>query len=165
MNVKRLVAGAVLVVALGIVAVAQRGGADSPVIGVWRLSEVTLTGPNARTLKNPQPGLVIFTPRYYSRNEVTSDAPRPEIPLQNPTDKQRADAFSPFTANAGTYTITGDEIRYDVITAKHPTAMKNGNVAVDTFRMEGKNTLWLTVKVGPLGSVANPATIKLTRVE
>ena len=79
MTMKRLVTAAVLVVVLGMVAIAQRGSADSPVVGVWRVSEGTFTGPNARTVKNPQPGIVIFTPRYYSINAVTSDTPRPEM--------------------------------------------------------------------------------------
>jgi len=164
-TMKRLVTAAVLVVVLGMVAIAQRGSADSPVVGVWRVSEGTFTGPNARTVKNPQPGIVIFTPRYYSINAVTSDTPRPEMPVQNPTDKQRADAFSSFTANAGTYSIKGNEIRYAIITAKNPRVMKPGNFAVDTFRMEGKNTLWLTDKADERGPVANPSTAKLTRVE
>jgi Lipocalin-like domain len=144
---KHLLTASIVVVLVGVaqfVGIAQSGSAKSPVIGVWRLSEATITGPNARTITSPQPSVIIFTPRYYSIEFVTSDAPRPELPQQGATDKQRADAFGPFTANAGTYAIKGDEVTYNITTAKNPRVMNNGNFQVDTFRMEGNNTLWLT---------------------
>jgi hypothetical protein len=96
---------------------------------------------------------------------VTADAPRPELPLQGATDKQRADAFGPFTANAGTYAIKGNELTRTIVTAKNPRVMNNGNFEVSTFRMEGKNTLWLISKADGSGPVANPTTVKLTRLE
>jgi hypothetical protein len=164
---KRLLTAAILVVVLGgitqMVGIAQ--GVKSPVIGVWRTSEVTRTGPNAGTNASPQPGLTIFTSRYYSIDSVTSDAPRPDLPQQGATDKQRADAWGPFTANAGTYAIKGNELTNTVITAKNPNVMKSGGWQAFTFRMDGKNTLWLTQKANQDGPVANPTTFKLTRVE
>ena len=166
---KRLLTAAILVVVLGsiaqMVSVAQSGSASSPVIGVWRVSEVTFTGPNARTVKNPQPGIVIFTPRYYSIESVNTEAPRPELPLEGATDKQRADAFGPFTGNAGTYAVKGNELTRTIMVAKNPRAMNNGNFNVETFKMEGKNTLWLTDKADSRGPAANPTTVKLTRLE
>jgi hypothetical protein len=164
---KRLLTSAIVVVLVGIAqvaGVAQSRGAKSPVVGVWRLSEVTETGANARTITTPQPGLIIFTPRYYSIELVTSDAPRPELPQQGATDKQRADAFGPFTANAGTYDIKGNELMTTIMTAKNPNAMKSGSQTF-TFKMDGKNTLLLTQTRGLNGPVANPATVKFTRVE
>ncbi len=165
--IKHLAAAATLVVLLGGVARigAQSGSANSPVVGVWRVSELAATGPNASTIKNPQPGLVIFTQRHYSIDMVISDGPRVEVPTQGATDKQRADAFGPFTGNAGTYTIKGNELTNNIITAKNPATMSNGSFQVYTFKTEGKNTLWLTSKANRAGPVANPGTIKLTRVE
>jgi hypothetical protein len=95
---------------------------------------------------------------------VTSDTPRPELPLQA-TDKQVADAYRPFTANAGTYEIKGDELTYKIIVGKSPETMHEGNFRVVTFRMEGKDTLWLTQKATPAGALTNPTTVKLTRLE
>ena len=164
---KRLLATAIVVVLVGIaqvVGTAQSGSAKSPVIGVWRVSELTITGPNARTNTSPQPSLFIFTPRYYSIEEVTSDAPRPELPQQGATDKERADAFGPFTANAGTYDIKGNELMATIVTAKNPNAMRNTS-QVFTFKMDGKNTLLLTQTSGLNGPFPNPVTRKLTRVE
>ena len=165
--IKRLARAATLVVLLGGVTRigAQAAAANSPVVGVWRVAEIAVTGPNASTIKTPQPGLVIFTQRHYSIDMVTSDAPRPELPAQGPTDKQIADAFGPFTGNAGTYAIKGTELTRTPVAAKSPNAMSSGVFQVDTIKMEGKDTLWLTPKANRAGPVANPTTLKLTRVE
>jgi hypothetical protein len=47
-----------------IVGLAQRGSSNSSVIGVWRVSEETTTGPNGQRNTNPQPSVRIFTQRY-----------------------------------------------------------------------------------------------------
>jgi hypothetical protein len=68
-STKRLLAAGLLGVLIGItqiVGFAQRGGSNSAVIGVWRVSEETTTGPNGRKNTNPQPSVRIFTQRYYS---------------------------------------------------------------------------------------------------
>ena len=165
----RHLSAAIFIVVLGAIAqtdgIAQSGNANAPVIGVWRVSEITRTGPNAGTVKNPQPGIVIFTARHYSIDMVTSDAPRPELPAQGATDKQVADAFGPFTGNAGTYAIKGNELTRTPVAAKSPNAMSSGIFQVETIKMEGKDTLWLTPKANRAGPVANPTTLKLTRVE
>src|SRR5215467_2745870 len=99
MSAKRLLVAGVVIAIAEIVGHAQRGNSNSGIIGVWRVSEIT--GPNHKTLTTPQPGIVIFTPRYYSLNLVTSDGPRPELPPRDKaTDKQIAEAFGPFAANA-----------------------------------------------------------------
>ena len=165
---KRLLSATTLVVVLGGLtrtSVAQSGSASAPVVGVWKVSEITTTGPNAAAIKSPQPGLVIYTGRHYSIDMVTSEAPRADVPAQGATDKQRADAFGPFTANAGTYSVNGVEVTHNIVTAKNPGTMSSGSFQVYTFRMEGKNTLWLTTKANRTGPVTNPTTLKLTRVE
>lgn len=160
-----LIAGVVIGMT-GIVGHAQLGNSNSSVIGVWRVTEITFKGPNERTVTQPQPGIVIVTPRYYSRNIVTSDAPRPELPSPDKlTDKQIADAFGPFIANAGTYEIRGDELTTKRITAKNPAEMRDGNFLTFTFRLEGRDTLWLTSKMDENGPLANPTAVKLNRLE
>jgi hypothetical protein len=139
---------------------------QSPVIGVWQVAEVTTTGPNGRTVTNPQPGLFIFTAGHYAQERVTADTPRAELPpADQRTDKQVADAFGPFAANAGTYEIKDNEITIRRAVAKDPTAMKAGNLQILTFRTESKDALWLTTKANQTGPVQNPTTIKLTRIE
>jgi hypothetical protein len=166
MSARRLLIAGVLIGVAEIVGHAQRGNSNSGVIGVWRVSEIAFIGPNDRTLTTPQPGIVILTPRYYSRNLVTSDGPRPVLPPPDKvTDKQIADAFGPFIANAGTYEIRGNELTTTRITAKNPAEMRAGNFLTFTFRLVGRDTLWLTSKRDENGPLANPTAVKLTRLE
>jgi hypothetical protein len=157
-------------VALGLVVVfagttlAQGASSTPTVVGVWRVSEVTYTGPNARTVTNPQPGIQIFTHRYYSVSRVTSDAPRPDLPAQGATDKQIAEAFAGFIGQSGTYEIKGNELTTRPIVAKGPPTMRPGTFFTNTFKLEG-DTLWLVSKSDTSGPVANPTTTKLTRLE
>ena len=68
---------------------------------------------------------------------MTSDSPRAELPpAAQRTDKQVIDAFVPFNANE-----------------------------IDTFRIEGKNALWLTPKETADGQPPNPTTVNLKRIE
>ena len=166
MSAKRLLIAGILIGITEIIGHAQRGNSSSNIIGVWRVSEITFIGPTNRTLTTPQPGIVIFTPRYYSRNLVTSDGPRPELPpLDEAADKQIADAYRPFIANAGTYEIRGNELTTKRVAAKNPAEMRAGNFLTFTFRLEGRDTLWMTSKTDENGSLANPTTVKLTRLE
>lgn len=96
MSAKRLLVAGVLIGIAQIVGHAQRGNSNSGIIGVWRVSEIAFIEENKRTVTKPQPGIIIFTPRYYSRNLVTSDEQRAELPPPDKrTDKQIADAFGP----------------------------------------------------------------------
>jgi hypothetical protein len=166
MSAKRLLVAGVLVSVAGIAGHAQHGTSNAGIIGVWRVSKMTFRGPNERTVTQPQPGIVIFTPHYYSRNLVTSDAARPEVPPPaTRTDKQIADAYGPFIANAGTYDIKGSELTTKRVSAKNPAEMRAGNFLTFAFRLDGRDTLWLTSKADENGPVANPTTVKLTRLE
>ena len=159
---RRFSAAVVLVALSGIVTIAQRGSAPS-IVGVWRVSEVTYTGPNARTVKSPQPGVRIFTQRHYGISQVNGDNPRAELPPKA-SDRQLVDAFNAFIGQSGTYEIRGDEITRRPIAALNPNAMRSVSLFVDTFKLEG-NTLWLTTKATSDGPVANPTTARLTRIE
>ncbi|MGE3508093.1 MAG: hypothetical protein AB7N65_04340 [Vicinamibacterales bacterium] len=134
------------------------------IVGVWRVAERTVVGPGAKPITSVQPGIRIFTQRHYSFTDDTSDTPRPELPA-NPTDKQRSDVFTPFTAQAGTYEIKGNEITFRRLAAKSPVNVRPGSFGISTFRFEGSGTLWLTTKANQSGPVASPVTIKLTRIE
>jgi hypothetical protein len=158
-----VLAGALLVI-LGGTALAPRAPSDASVIGVWLVAERTVTGPNARIVTTPQPGVYIFTKSYYSIDQVISDAPRPELPSRGATTAQFVDACRLFKGKAGTYEIKGNEIIYKTKVAKSPNVMRDGNSAIDTFRIEGKDTLWLIEKSNPEPGI-RLETIKLTRVE
>jgi hypothetical protein len=165
----RLVAAGLACVLVGMiqaVTLAQRGNANSGIVGVWHASEIISTGPGAKKVTNPQPSVWIFTQRHFSIDAVTSDAPRPELPPQDKrTEKQVADAYGPFTGRAGTYEVKGSELTTKHVVAKNPARMKAGAFTTYTVRFEGKDTLWLAEKATDSGPVANPDTFKLTRLE
>jgi hypothetical protein len=169
LRVSKRAAVAAIVVAGALIGVGRaagfaQGGSPSDIVGVWRISEVTM--PNGRKVTDPQPSLGIFTKRHYSAIAVTSDAPRPELPEgAQQTDKQAADAFAAFRAQAGTYEVKGNEITYKILVAKNPSTMKAGSFVIDSFRVEGKDTLFFTRKATDAGPARSATTWKLTRLE
>jgi len=95
---------------------------------------------------------------------ISSDKPRPDLPLQNPTDAQKIAAFEPFSANSGTYEIKGTILTTHPMVAKNPTVMKPGAFVTYDFKIQG-NTLLLTPKESNTVPGSNPPTFKLIRLE
>ncbi len=161
---KRILGIVICISVLIALATAPIAGAQSKLEGVWKMMEVTTSGPNARTFTDLQPGLYIFTKKHYSIMYVSSDKPRPELPEQNATDAQKASAWGPFTANSGTYEIKGTTLTLRPIVAKNPNYMTPGKFGVFEFKLDS-NTLLLTQKATNNGPVSNPAQVKLLRIE
>jgi hypothetical protein len=133
--------------------------------GVWKVAEFSTSVSNAsRITTTAQPGIFIFTKKNYSIMFISSDKPRPEVPLQNPTSAQKIAAWEPFSANSGTYEIEGTTLRTHPVVAKNPTVMKPGAFVTYDFKIEG-NTLLLTPKESNTVPGANPPTFKLVRLE
>ena len=133
--------------------------------GVWRTLEVTVPGPVARTFI-PGATLAVFHGRHYSRVEIHSEQPRPLLadPATASADQLRA-VWGPFVGEAGTFELSGnDVITMRATVAKNPAAMAPGATSVYTYRREG-DVLTLTQLRTHAGPVANPITVKLTRVE
>ena len=59
---------------------------QTPLTGTWSVTEIRITGPNARTITHPQPGLLIFTGNHYSLMIIESDQARE---LRSRVRKQR----------------------------------------------------------------------------
>jgi hypothetical protein len=137
-----------------------------PLEGVWRVSEVTTTGPNATTNASPQPGFYIFTERHYSIVTVNSPTPRPSLPqdTNTATAAQLNAVYGGFTGQTGTYEISGSTLTTRPFAAMNPAVMAAGNFATRSFNVEG-DTLTLTLTANTNGPAANPTTTKLTRVE
>jgi hypothetical protein len=133
--------------------------------GVWRGVEVTLTGANARTLRNLQPRLLIFMQRHYSRIDVTSEQPRvaPADFATATADELRA-VWSPFTANAGTYEVAAGMLTILPTVAKNPGVMAPGVFSEFSYRIQG-DTLWLTSRRDQTGSIADPTSYRYVRIE
>ena len=156
---------ALAAVSLAGLAAATRSGPAS-VQGVWRTSEVTLTGPGARTFRQEEPNLGILTPKHYSRVEWHAGGPRPTVrDAATATAEELRAAWGPFYADAGTYELShGNVLTMHSVQSKNPAAMATGSFTTYTFKLEG-DTLWLTQQRDLRGPVANPATFKLIRVE
>ncbi len=139
--------------------------AQSPLQGVWRITEVVLSAPASRTIPNPQPNLLIITGKHYSRTELHSDAPRPllESSATASADQLRA-VWGPFMAEAGKYDVNGQTITLHPEVAKNPAAMSSGAYSSATFKVAG-DTLWITTTRDQNGPVAQPVRARFVRVE
>jgi hypothetical protein len=130
--------------------------------GVWKIAEVTTTGADARTITKPAPSQIMVSRKHYSMIYVSADN-RPMVPQQNATDAQKVAAWTPFTANAGTYELKGTTLTL------HPVVAKSPNIKPDSFSTWelkiGENTLTITQKELLGSPVQNPMTFKLVRVE
>jgi hypothetical protein len=153
----------VCMAALVVLVTVQSAVAQGKVEGAWKVIEVTLTGPNARTIPVTQPNLYVFTEKHFSYAGIQSETPRPELPA-NATDAQKVATWTPFYANAGTYEIRGTTFTGHAIVSKDPNQMKEGSLGICDLKFEGK-MLFVTFKATDAGPIANPYTMKLVRVE
>lgn len=139
--------------------------------GVWRVSEIVVTGAGASTNSTPQPGLYVFTKSHYSTVVVNGTAARKDVsPAKDPnklTDAEklaRYEMWSPFTANSGTYEVKGNTLTTKPLVAKNPGVMApQGTGQTREFKIDGK-TLTLIQK-SAAGQPASETRTKLTRVE
>lgn len=155
-------------------AVLAQSSRRKPIEGVWRVTEVVVTGADASTEANPQPGLIIFTRKHYSVMRVPGNQPRTLFKGEDPTNEEKIAAYDSFIANTGTYEVAGAILTLHPMVARSPNFMAGG-VAKNEFRIEG-TTLWLIQKntdisarigdrVAPLSGPASETRVKLTRVE
>jgi hypothetical protein len=163
---KQLVRAVLSVVAMVMSAASIAQALGGKLQGVWKVVEVTSTGPNAATNTRPQPGLYIFTAKHYSIQRVLSDELPPDLPadVNKATAAELLASWGPIVALSGTYELAGTKLTMRPTVAKNPAFMKGNPMSVASIKLEG-NTLWLTLERNPAGPVANPATVKLTRAE
>lgn len=158
-----IVTGVVVLTGAGLAGQSKR---DS-IQGAWQVVEVTVTGPEARTITipEPRPNLIVFTGRHYSRVEIHAEGP-----LSVPADIGRATAdelraaWGPFVGEAGTYELAGNLITMRPIVAKNPAAMAPGAFVTYSYKLAG-DTLWVTFQKNQNGPIVHPVTVKAVRVE
>ena len=148
----------------------QSRAASQPTLqGVWRVTEVTTTGPKASTNKSPQPSLYIYTAKHYSLIRVNGTTARPDLP-EDPTKATAAQLLavwgpSAFAAQSGTYELAGGKLTTRALVARGTPPMAPGAFATSSYKLDGK-TLTITQERGFNGKpVENPTTWKLTRIE
>jgi hypothetical protein len=158
MQAAHLVLNAALVLATAIPAGVV--GQATEVEGAWRVVE--LSGPGPRVVTSPQPGLLLFTGRHYSYTFVTSETPRPPLPPGPTTAEALATIWNPFTANAGTFEISGETMTRRPLVAKDPNTMAPGVFNEYLFRVVA-DTLWVTPTRNETGEVRAPTTVRYVR--
>jgi hypothetical protein len=159
-----IVIGVALIVGASAWVAAQSG--TSQLEGAWAVQEITSAKPPAFPPNKPI-GLVAFTGRHYSLVVLVNSA-RPNFgeggAAKATADQIRAVWGAAFAANAGTFTVSGNTIRYTAMVAKNPNVMAQGNFSEDTFTLKG-DTLILTDVRTNNGPTENPQTTRLTRVK
>jgi hypothetical protein len=133
----------------------QSPATKNPLMGAWKVTETADT--NGAPITNPQPGLYIFTGKYYSFARINGTKPLPSYPSNDKaTDAEKVTVFNSLYLNTGTYTVTGNVLATKAMVAKSAFAIGGaGNQYEFTVNA---NALVLTQK--PSGAV-----IKLVRVE
>ena len=166
MKIRTVVSVALLVAAASVVSRAQTAPSLQ---GVWRITESVTTGANAETNRNRQPGLYMFTKEHYSVMFVRGTAARKDFgtakdpaKLTDAEKMARYEAWDPFTANSGTYSVNGDTLTFRPLVSKSPAVMA-GAPTERKFSIEG-NTLTIITK-SAAGQPASETTTRLTRVE
>ena len=132
--------GLVIVIVCAVAVMAQ--GAKQPIEGVWKVSEIVVTGAGASTVSSPQPGLFIFTRSHYSIMYVPGSEARALKKAETATADEKIAAYDSFLANAGTYQRAGSTLTIRPIVARDPNYMVGGFNKYQ-LRIDG-NTLTLT---------------------
>ena len=153
-------------------------GADSParkpMEGAWKVVEIVVTGANPENTPSPQPSLFIFGQKHYSMMWIRGAKARAPYAAEEATNEEKIQAFDSFTANTGTYEVSGSTLTIRPIVARSPNFMAGGSSSYQ-FRAEGSN-LWLTEKstdmryrigqqVGPPTRPLSETRLKLVRLE
>jgi len=160
--------------ALLLASMAYAQNAKKPIEGVWKVTEIVVTGAGASNVTSPQPSLFIFSRGYYSMMSIPGNRPRALFKAEEPTNEEKIPAFDSFVANTGRYEATGSSLTTRPILARYPNFMAGGFDKYQ-FRIEG-NTLWLKEKSADLNSrvgqqvvpstaPASETLLKLVRVE
>lgn len=109
--------------------------------GVWKPTEIVVTGAGAYAVAAPQPGVFIFTKTHYSWMWVPGGKPRVLFKAVTPTNEEKLSAFDSLAASSGTYELNGSTATFRPTVAKGP-----NTVSIDEhFHIEG-DTLTLTWK-------------------
>lgn len=148
-----------------LMAIQSASAQANKLVGVWQLSEVIYTGPNARTVKIPpnvQTQIAIFTKKYMTIVGIREKSSRPELP-QNATDAQKVAAWEPVHAVCMSYEVEGTTIIFKAVILKNPN-VKPGDTMLMDYKFEG-DILVQTIKADKNGPVENPYTIKYIRLE
>src|SRR5436190_6615258 len=126
-----------LIAALMCISASAQG--KSSIQGVWKVTEVTTSGPEGKTMKVTQPSMYLFTKNHYSIIAVLGDKPREVMEdYSKASQEQLISIFvNGFRANAGTYELKDGKLTVHPTVAKSPGYMKVGSWDTSSIQLEG----------------------------
>lgn len=151
-----------------------QGGRRPTLEGVWKVTEIVVTGAGSYSVSTPEPSLFLFAKTHYSLMWVPGDKRRTFYVAEVPTNEEKLAAFDSLTASAGRYEVSGTTVTFRPIVGKSPT-FTSGAFITEQFRIEG-NTMTLSWRSSDahlrIGQQVVPSTrpvsetrMKLVRVE
>jgi Lipocalin-like domain len=134
--------------------------------GVWKVTELASRAPGAgwEIRGTPYLSQYIFTEEHYSYMYVPGPNPRKRFvgDPNNPTDAEKAEAYSSLVAATGVYSLSGQTLTLNALVHKNPNEM--GGVSLTyTVDLDG-NTLQMVIANPPFMPGREWRTV-LTRVE
>jgi hypothetical protein len=141
----------------------------SAVEGVWKTTNVVVTGANPLTITSPQPSLFIFARGHYINVADTSRTPRTAAPAfadpANPTDAEKLAKYqewAPLNAQGGSYELKGTTLTRHPLVAKNIAALTPADQIAE-IELKG-STLVIITKSLP-GQPAREQRVTMTRVK
>jgi hypothetical protein len=170
---KKTTIALVLLLSFSVITAAQTVKPRS-ILGVWKIAEITTTGPSNKTISNPQPGLMTIGRKHYSMTYNPGEKLRVPFAGDIPTEREKLDAFDTMIASAGTYELSDDLFIISPLIAKNPGFEAGGGGSYHIKR--NGNELWLIYKstdlrfrqggkLVPAGGPLIETTLKFVKVE
>jgi len=132
-----------------------------PIKGVWRVAEETNVW---RTIRNPNPGYIIFTDGYFAIVREAQDITRPTVTdFDKATPEQLLAMWGPFVAQLGTYELDGDVLTMTRLVAKDKG--KDSTKEVQRIRVDGNTMIAWPMADSAGWPLAKPIGLRLVRAE
>jgi len=138
---RRLIVPAVVLVTAAIV-LAFRPATEptfdaSDLEGAWRTVTVHAElADTTWTRDEDRPNMLLFVDGHWAAMRVRGEGTRADVP-EDATDEQLLEAFRPFSASGGTYTVSGSAITSTTLISKWPNGMNAQRVSTNEFELDG----------------------------
>jgi len=88
------------------------------------------------TRDEDRPNMLLFVDGHWAAMRVRGEGTRADLP-EDPTDEQRIEAWRRFSANGGTYAVSGSTITSTTLISKTPNAMNDQRTGSNEFKLDG----------------------------
>ena len=137
---RKLVVPAVALALVAVVMASRPAPEDtfntSALEGAWTAVHIdAVTQDSTWTRDEDRPNMLLFSGGHWASMRVADDGSRAELP-EDPTDEQLLEAWRPFRASGGSYSVSGSTISSTTSIAKNPNSM--GDDWDSEFKMDGE---------------------------